>query len=235
MTDNPRSTIPQIDRESLIKKRLPLGGARVIDIGCGEGWFTQLVASESESIIGIDPSKTAIERASAANSSANATYHLASADNLPVEDSWADRVVYYNSLHHVPTELQPKALKETARVLAPGGLLLIVEPLAKGSAYELFQPVEDEAAVYDTTLQLILGIAASEEFEQDLEELFIDSYVYASFDEFLDQVLVVDEQRKRVLTDLEKDLRKRFDHLGEPVEGGRSYEQVHRLNLLRRL
>ena len=235
MTDNLRSSIPEIDRESLVKQRLPLGGARVIDIGCGEGWLAQLVADESESGIGIDPAKTAIERALAANSSANATYHLASADNLPVEDSWADIVVYYNSLHHVPTELQPKAVKETARVLAPGGLLMIVEPLPSGSAYELFKPVEDEAAVYDTTLQLILGLAAGREFAQDLEELFIDSYVYAGYDEFLDHVVVIDEQRKTVLTDLEEDLCKRFYRLGELVEGGRSYDQVHRLNLLRRL
>ena len=235
MTDNPGSTIPEIDRESLVKKRLPLNGSRVLDIGCGEGWLTQLVASESESVIGIDPSDKAIERASAATSSTNATYLLASANDLPVEDSWADIVIYYNSLHHVPMELQPKAVKETARVLVRGGLLMIVEPLASGSAYELFQPVEDEAAVYDSALQLILGLAAGEEFEQDLEELFIDSYVYASFEEFLDHVLVVDAQRKTIVRGLEEDLRNRFEYLGDPVEGGRSYDQVQRLNLLRRL
>jgi len=121
MTDNSTSAIPEVDRESLIKQHLPLVGARVIDVGCGEGWLTQLVGPETDSIIGIDPSEASIGRARAAKKSSNETYLLASADSLPVDDSWADIVIYYNSLHHLPAELQPKAATETARVLAPGG------------------------------------------------------------------------------------------------------------------
>jgi len=155
MTDNSTSAIPEVDRESLIKQHLPLVGTRVIDVGCGEGWLTQLLAPETDSIIGIDPSEASIGRARAAKKSgnetyllasaetdiiigidpseasigraraakksSNETYLLASADSLPVDDSWADIVIYYNSLHHVPAELQPKAATETARVLVPGG------------------------------------------------------------------------------------------------------------------
>ncbi len=235
MTDNKTSAIPEVDPESLIKQHLPLVGARVMDVGCGGGWLTQLLAPETDSIIGIDPSETAIERARAAKKSDNETYLLASAENLPVDDSWADIVIYYNSLHHVPTELQPEAATETARVLAPGGVLLIVEPVASGSAYELFQPVEDEAAVYEASYRLILELGAGADFEKGLEEFFIDSYVYQNFEEFLDHVLFVDETREAALSDVEDILRERFDHLGVTVEGGRSYAQVHRLNLLRRL
>ncbi len=235
MTDNNTSAIPEVDRESLIKQHLPLVGARVIDVGCGEGWLTQLVAPETDSIIGIDPSEASIGRARAAKKSSNETYLLASADSLPVDDSWADIVIYYNSLHHVSAELQPKAASETARVLAPGGVLFIVEPVASGSAYELFQRVEDEAVVYDASYRLILELAAGADFEQGLEELFIDSYVYRNYEEFLDHVLVVDETREIVLSGVEDILRERFDHLGVMVEDGRSYDQVHRLNLLHRL
>ncbi len=48
-------------------------------------------------------------------------------------------------------------------------------------------------------------------------------------------MLLVDETRETVLSGVEDILRERFDHLGVTVEGGRSYDQVHRLNLLRRL
>ena len=234
MTDNNTRAIPEVDRESLIKQRLPLVGSRVIDIGCGEGWLAQILAPEVDRIIGIDPSETAIDRAKAAKKFGNETYLVASADKLPVDDSWADIVVYYNSLHHVPAALQPEAASEAARVLTPGGVLCIVEPVASGAAYELFRLVEDEAAVYDSSYRFILELAASADFQQDLEELFVDAYLYPNYEEFRDHLLVVDETRQTVLADAESTMRDRFAHLGQAVEGGRSYDQVHRLNLLRR-
>jgi hypothetical protein len=138
-------------------------------------------------------------------------------------------------LHHVPATLQSKALGETARVLANGGMLCIVEPMASGSAYELFQPVDDEADVYETTYNLILAAASGLEFQQVHEELFVDCYTYRSFEQFLDHVLVVDEGRVGVLVELEDMLRERFERLGEAVDVGRRYDQVHRLSLLRKI
>jgi SAM-dependent methyltransferase len=235
VTESNTTDIPNISCESLITGFLPLHGARVLDIGCGEGWLTRLVAPKTASVIGIDPSAIALERARTVNSVANEIYVLASADNLPLNPACADLAIFYNSLHHVPAALQNNALEETARVLADGGMLCIVEPMASGSAYELFQPVDDESAVYDATHELIIGVASDVEFQQEMENLFVDCYTYRDFEQFLDHVLVVDERRKRVLPELEGMLRERFERLGEPVEGGRSFDQVHRLNLLRKL
>ena len=47
MTESNTNDIPRAGRESLIKERLPLAGARVVDIDCGEGWLTQLVVCPS--------------------------------------------------------------------------------------------------------------------------------------------------------------------------------------------
>ena len=151
-----------------------------------------------------------------------------------MDDAWADVVIYYNSLHHVPADVQNKAIAETARVLVPGGTLCIVEPVARGAAYELFQPVEDESAVYAATYKLILETGNGTEFQQDREELFVDFYSYQDFEDFLDEVLVVDESRAETLTRLTDMLRQRFEQLGESAEAGRRYDQLHRLNLLHR-
>jgi len=235
MNESNTNDIPRVDRESLIKERLPLAGARVIDVGCGEGWFTQLVAPKTDKVIGIDPSATAIGRARAVTNSSNATYLLASADSLPVEDSWADIVVYYNSLHHVPADLQSKAIAETARVLVPGGILCIVEPMTSGSAYELFRAVEDESAVYASTYKLVLETGNGAEFQQELEEHFVDFFNYQDFEQFLDHVLIVDDRRAAVLPEFTDLLHQRFEQLGEAVDDGRRYDQAHRLSLLQRL
>jgi len=235
VTESTTPAIPRIGRESIVLERLPLDGARVIDIGCGEGWLTHLVAPKSVTAIGIDPSAIALERARAANGAGNGTFIQASADDLPLDSASVDVAIYYNSLHHVAEAIQDKALAETARVLSPGGLLCIVEPEAGGSCYELFQPIDDESAVYASTYDLLLTIASGVEFRQEHEERFLDSYIYRDFDDFLDDALIVDAQRAEDVSALEDSLRELFERLGESVEGGRRYDMVHRLNLLRRL
>jgi hypothetical protein len=120
-------------------------------------------------------------------------------------------------------------------VLSPGGLLCIVEPEASGSCYELFQPIDDESAVYATTYNLLLAIANGVEFQQVHEERFLDGFVYRDLKQFIDNALVVDGHRAEVVAELEDELRELFERLGEAVEGGRRYDMVHRLNLLRRL
>ena len=222
-------------RESLIMEHLPLDGARVIDVGCGEGWLTHLVAPITITTIGIDPSAVALERARAANGIGNGVFVQASADDLPFDPASVNIAIYYNSLHHVAEAIQEKALAETARVLSPGGLLCIVEPEARGSCYELFQPIDEESAVYTATYNLILETASGIKFQQVHEEQFLDGYVYRDFEQFLDNALVVDDQRADVVSELEDRLRDLFERLGEAVEGGRRYDMVHRLNLLRRL
>jgi ubiquinone/menaquinone biosynthesis C-methylase UbiE len=227
--------IPRIGRESLVIDRLPLDGARVIDIGCGEGWLTHLIAPKTVSTIGIDPSSIAIGRARASECAGKGIFIQASADDMPLEPASVDIAIYYNSLHHIPEGIQGTAISETARVLSPGSLLCIVEPEAKGSCYELFQPIDDESAVYVTTYNLILATASGDEFERIHEEHFLDGFIYRNFEQFLDTALVVDAQRAGVVEELEDKMRVLFERLGEAVEDGRRYDMVHRLNLLRRL
>ena len=235
VTESNTPDIPRIGRESLVLERLPLDGARVIDIGCGEGWLTHLVAPKTVTAVGIDPSTIALERARASNGVSNGIFVQASADDLPFDPASTDVAIYYNSLHHVPEAIRDKALAEAARVLSPGGLLCIVEPEASGSCYELFQPIDDESAVYAATYSLLLTIANGVEFQQVHEERFMDGFIYRDFRQFLDNALLVDAQRAELVSELEGELRELFERLGEVVEGGRRYDIVHRLNLLRRL
>jgi ubiquinone/menaquinone biosynthesis C-methylase UbiE len=235
VTESNISDLPRIGRESLVVERLPLDGARVIDIGCGEGWLTHLVTPKTVSTIGIDPSTIALERARASNGAGNGVFKQASAEDLPFDSATVDVAIYYNSLHHIPEAIQSHALAETARVLVPGGLLCIVEPEARGSCHELFKLVDDESAVYATTYNLILAIASGDEFQQVHEEQFLDGYIYRDFEQFLDNAVVVDAQRTDPLAEVEDRLHELFEHLGKAVQGGRRYDMVHRLNLLRRL
>lgn len=113
------------DRELLagFAASLPLG-ARVLDAGCGPcGHVTRLLADAGLQMTGIDLSPNCIALAGAEQP----TLTFAAMDMTATSfaaGSFAGLVAYY-SLHYLPRACHAAALREFARVLAPGGRLLI--------------------------------------------------------------------------------------------------------------
>jgi ubiquinone/menaquinone biosynthesis C-methylase UbiE len=107
------------------------GVRRGLDVGCGPGQFTILVAERvpGAELWGIDLAPTMIElaRRHAAASSAAARLHFEVADvaHLPFPDGQFDAILSSGSIKHWPDQLA--ALREIHRVLAPGGRAFIGE------------------------------------------------------------------------------------------------------------
>jgi SAM-dependent methyltransferase len=95
--------------------------ADALDVGCGEGRFCRRMRSLGVTPVGIDPTAALIDRARALDPGGD--YRLGEAEALRFDDSAFDMVVVYLTLIDVP-ELEP-AVAEMARVLRPGGRLLI--------------------------------------------------------------------------------------------------------------
>lgn len=104
----------------LAEKALPPGGV-LLDAGCGEGWYTSVLAKMTENksgrTAGVDLSKPAVKKA--ARRCPTAEIAVASVYHLPVADSTVDVLVDCFS---------PLAGSEFARVLRPGGVFLYVVP-----------------------------------------------------------------------------------------------------------
>jgi len=116
--------------ESLLLDVLSPKGKRILDAGCGTGRLCHLLAQrDAEAVVGIDASGNMIEKART-DSRPNTRFERCSVYDLPSDESF-DIVVACYLLHHLDIQ---KALEALKGVLAPGGLLVILDPL-KGNLY----------------------------------------------------------------------------------------------------
>jgi ArsR family transcriptional regulator len=110
--------------ERALGKR-PLG--RLVDIGTGTGRMIELFAARSSQAIGIDRSSEMLRLARVKLEAAGINPSLRQGDMyaLPLADSAADNIIIHQVLHYAHSPAT--AIAEAARVLAPGGALLIVD------------------------------------------------------------------------------------------------------------
>jgi 2-polyprenyl-6-hydroxyphenyl methylase/3-demethylubiquinone-9 3-methyltransferase len=99
-------------------------GRTVVDIGCGGGLFAEELARLGMRVIGVDPAEASLQaaRRHAERSGLDIDYRLGAGEALPLEDSSVDMAVCVDVLEHVDDI--GVVLRETARVLRPGGLYL---------------------------------------------------------------------------------------------------------------
>ncbi len=118
-------------------------GERVLDLGCGSGWATRLlarlVANTSESsgqVVGLDISDQMIRQARAESKEfKNVLFLCGSAQQIPWEGNFFDNVLSIESSYYYPD--QGRALQELFRVMAPRGRLFILINLYKDNPYSL--------------------------------------------------------------------------------------------------
>jgi ubiquinone/menaquinone biosynthesis C-methylase UbiE len=112
---------------------VPEPGAATLEVGCGEGRVARDLVARGHRVTGLDASPTLLR--AAAEADPGSRYVEGPAEALPFEDGAFDLVVAYNSLMDVAD--MPMAVREAARVLAPGGRLCacITHPLPDAGSW----------------------------------------------------------------------------------------------------
>ncbi|XP_056146082.1 putative methyltransferase DDB_G0268948 [Lampris incognitus] len=94
-----------------------------VDVGCGSGQGTVLLANHFASVVGIDVSPAQLEVALGHATAPNVTYRQCVAEELPFSDSSVDLVTAMSAFHWFE---RPRFLQEAHRVLKPHGCLALL-------------------------------------------------------------------------------------------------------------
>lgn len=143
-----RIETPVNDELDVLSGLVPLGGQRIIELGCGAAALARALVSRHA-----DSHVTGLEvdtRQHAKNLAAphpGIAFVAAGAQAIPFSDASFDLALMLKSLHHVPGALMAQALTEIARVLRAGGHLYVSEPVYSGPLNEIVRVYNDEGAV----------------------------------------------------------------------------------------
>lgn len=128
----------------------------VLDIACGEGYGSHLLALQSATVTGIDIDTETIDAAKIKYKHPHLTFLQGDVENIPITNASFDVAVSFETLEHITAH--HKMVAELKRVLKPGGILLISTPdklnySDKPGYHNSFHKKELYKAEFDTLLR----------------------------------------------------------------------------------
>lgn len=102
----------------------------VLDLGCGTGYYTQMISQKASYVIGLDISRTMIKYAKTKNLDRNVDFVIADAHQLPIRSGSIESIVCIGLLEYAHRIM---VLNEIKRVLLFNGMVLIVCPNKYGA------------------------------------------------------------------------------------------------------
>ena len=156
----------------------------------------------------------------------------AGAQSIPYPDGAFDLALMLKSLHHVPLQLMDQALSEVHRVLKPGGLLYVSEPVFAGALNEVMRLFHDEELVRAAALRAVQKAVSAGDWEQLSETHFQVPVFYRDLAEFEARVMGVTFVNHQLDAATLQQVRERF--MPHVKADGARFERPMRVNLLRR-
>ncbi len=202
---------------------LPDPPGRLLQLGCGVGWLSHILAQQHHEVLGLDIAPEAIEAANRRRDEAGLTNLSFEVGDYELFDGAAsfDVVLFFDALHHAEDPTQ--AMDCAYRALKPNGVLLAFEPGAGHHEAPTSRAAIKEFGVHerDMPASLIISLGQKVGFRRHLSlphpadtlaELYHPVYHRATNQEDLD--------------------RKKIDHIGQITRRVSSEELPAKIVLL---
>ena len=139
--------------KEIILKEVTFKNKKILDVGCGDGWFSLWCSKYNCYVDAIDPSEEQINNAKSKINNVN--FFINGGEKIKSLKKNYDLIYFFNSLHHIPKELMAQSLLESRESLNKNGLVFIIEPIAQGNFHNFVKIIDDETEVRNIAYQQI--------------------------------------------------------------------------------
>ena len=226
--------ITLLNEVQLMLSELPLEGARLLELGCGKAEKTKTLAQQGhvKEIIALEVDTIQHEKNLAENTLPQVQFRHGGAEAIPVEDASVDVVLMFKSLHHVPIEHMKQALMEIRRVLKPGGIAWISEPVYAGDFNEILRLFHDEKTVREAAFKAIEDAVNEGNFRLQKQHFFLTRSHFNDFSEFDARMIRVTHSNHQLSASLYATVQEKFSKHMTPK--GATFYNPQRVDVLRR-
>jgi SAM-dependent methyltransferase len=147
----------------LVKRAIPAGPVRILDLGSGCGWLSYRLAQQGHQVAAVDVLLDRLDGLGAhVHYDAPFTPVQAEFDRLPFSDRQIDVAVFNGSLHYTPD--YDVSLHEALRVLRPDGRVAVVDTPMYSSEHNGKRMIEERYARFCQTYGFNSDSLGSEQF-----------------------------------------------------------------------
>ncbi|HRQ56736.1 MAG TPA: class I SAM-dependent methyltransferase [Azoarcus taiwanensis] len=227
---------PQVipDEYELITRKLPLANARLIELGCGDAAMSRRLAEGTavREIVALEVDESQLELNLARDWPPSITVSRGAAESIDAPDESFDHAMMLKSLHHVPVDAMDRALAQIHRVVRPGGLLYVSEPVFDGEFNEIMRLFHDEEIVRESAIAAMARACDKGLYERVEQIHFLAPIAFADFADFERRMMKLSHTDLKIDSLVRERVRQQFElHTGQ---GGVSFSRPMRVDLLRK-
>jgi len=223
------------DEFELIAAELPLAGAHILELGCGKAEKTRAIAQAGQvaSILALEVDAIQHARNLEIADLPNVRFGHGAAEAIPADNASFDIVTMFKSLHHVPVDRMDDALGEIRRVLKPGGLAWISEPVYAGPFNDILRLFHDEKAVRAAAFAAVCRAVDSGQFALVGQRFFSTRGRFDSFEQFEERIIRVTHSDHRLSPEMLAAVREKF--MSHMTPTGAHFLNPLRVDILRKV
>ncbi|MDE2439960.1 MAG: methyltransferase domain-containing protein [Betaproteobacteria bacterium] len=223
-----------VNEMKLMLEQLPFDGVRVLELGCGKAEKTRTLAESGRvaEIVALEVDTIQHARNLEITDLSRVRFCHGGAEAIPADDNSVDIVLMFKSLHHVPMPHMDQALSEITRVLKPGGLAWISEPVYAGDLNEVFKLFHDEKVVREAAFAAICKAVDDGRLLLERELFFNTRSFFENFAQFDQRMIQVTHSNHQLSPAMYQQVREKFESYLTPE--GATFLNPQRVDLLRK-